>query len=79
MRPVGVTRIRKLSAGFPELIEELVDHRFDSGKTLGRSVLQQLLDEFNGVVIGFAEHLERGKNFVFGNNGDDKLWRTDGA
>lgn len=54
---VGMTRVRQSCARVPQLVEEGVDHGFNRGQALRRSVLEQLGDEIDRVGLGFAEHL----------------------
>lgn len=56
-RTVRVARIRQLDIRVPQLIEEWVDHRLNSGKTLSRCVLEQFRDEVDCVGISLAEDL----------------------
>ena len=56
-RSVGVTRVWQACAWIPQLIEEGVYHGINSGKTLGRRVLEQFGDQIDRVGISLSEHL----------------------
>ena len=56
-RSVGVTRVWQACVWIPQLIEEGVYHGINSGKTLGRRVLEQFRDQVDRVRVSLPKDL----------------------
>jgi hypothetical protein len=57
-RPSGVTRVGQPSIRIPQLIEEGLYHCVNGRQSLCRSILEKGGNEVDGVVGGFAKHLD---------------------
>lgn len=55
---VLMTRVWETRIRISEFVKERVNHCFDGGEPLSRSILQQARDEVDGIRVCLAEHLQ---------------------